>query len=78
MTFEEILEHITALLTFNVIKVSDQQITLGDILFIPLLIIGCSETSSSSDAAAPDKPTIQKIKPNQASMVLFSFKGLSL
>ena len=39
MTFEEILEHITALLTFNVIKVSDQQITLGDILFIPLLII---------------------------------------
>ena len=39
MTFEEILEHITALLTFNVIKVSDQQITLGDILFIPLLVI---------------------------------------
>ena len=39
MTFEEILEHITALLTFNVIKVSDQPITLGDILFIPLLII---------------------------------------
>lgn len=39
MTFEALLEHIIALLTFSVIKVSDQPITLGDILFIPLLII---------------------------------------
>jgi hypothetical protein len=36
------------------------------LFIIPLLIIGCSETSSSSDAAAPDKPKIQKINPNQA------------
>lgn len=39
MTFEQIVEQITALLTFNVINVSDQPVTLGDILFIPLLII---------------------------------------
>ena len=39
MTFEQIVEQITALLTFSVINVSDQPVTLGDILFIPLLII---------------------------------------
>ncbi|UUO22090.1 mechanosensitive ion channel [Colwellia sp. M166] len=38
MTLEQIIEQVTGTLAFTVVTVSEQPITLGDILFIPLLI----------------------------------------
>lgn len=38
MTLEQIIEQVTGTLAYTVITVSEQPITLGDILFIPLLI----------------------------------------
>ena len=38
MTLEQIIEQVTGALAYTVVTVSEQPITLGDILFIPLLI----------------------------------------
>ncbi|MBA6391317.1 mechanosensitive ion channel [Colwellia sp. BRX10-3] len=38
MTIEQAIEQIKSILSYNIITVSEQSVTLGDILFIPLLI----------------------------------------